>query len=217
MVKDLILKIIYLKSVDSTQTYLKQQILSGAVIKSLGVVADIQTNGVGSRNNTWQGLQGNLFFSFAIPLDDLAKDLKIESASIYFAQILKDILESMGSKIWLKWPNDFYIENKKIGGMMTNIIKNHLVCGIGLNLVASPKNFSVLDISIDKNELIKIYTKNIEKSFLWKQIFSKYKLNFHLSQKYNTHNNNLKISLENSILQDDGSVEINGERIYSSR
>jgi len=217
MVKDLILKIIYLKSVDSTQTYLKQQILSGAVIKSLGVFADIQTNGVGSRNNTWQGLQGNLFFSFAIPLDDLAKDLKIESASIYFAQILKDILESMGSKIWLKWPNDFYIENKKIGGMMTNIIKNHLVCGIGLNLVASPKNFSVLDISIDKNELIKIYTKNIEKSFLWKQIFSKYKLNFHLSQKYNTHNNNLKISLENSILQDDGSVEINGERIYSSR
>jgi BirA family biotin operon repressor/biotin-[acetyl-CoA-carboxylase] ligase len=101
--------------------------------------------------------------------------------------------------------------------MMTNIIKNHLVCGIGLNLVASPKNFSVLDISIDKNELIKIYTKNIEKSFLWKQIFSKYKLNFHLSQKHNTHNNNLKISLENSILQDDGSVEINGERIYSSR
>ena len=145
MVKDLILKIIYLKSVDSTQTYLKQQILSGAVIKSLGVVADIQTNGVGSRNNTWQGLQRNLFFSFAIPLDDLAKDLKIESASIYFAQILKDILESMGSKIWLKWPNDFYIENKKIGGMMTNIIKNHLVCGIGLNLVASPKNFSVLE------------------------------------------------------------------------
>jgi BirA family biotin operon repressor/biotin-[acetyl-CoA-carboxylase] ligase len=97
MVKDLILKIIYLKSVDSTQTYLKQQILSDAVNKSLGVVADIQTNGVGSRNNTWQGLQGNLFFSFAIPLDDLVKDLKIESASIYFAQILKDILESMGS------------------------------------------------------------------------------------------------------------------------
>jgi BirA family biotin operon repressor/biotin-[acetyl-CoA-carboxylase] ligase len=211
------LKIHYLKSVDSTQTYLKQQILSNLVNESLGVVADIQTNGVGSRNNTWQSLKGNLFFSFAIPLDDLVKDLKIESASIYFAYILKDTLESFGSNVWLKWPNDFYIDDKKIGGMITNIVKNHLICGVGLNLVSSPENFSVLDINIDKNELIKVYTKNIEKHLSWKQIFSKYKLHFYINQKYCTHYNNLIIYLENAVLQDDGSIEINKERIYSLR
>jgi BirA family biotin operon repressor/biotin-[acetyl-CoA-carboxylase] ligase len=211
------LKIIYLKSVDSTQTYLKQQILSNLVNESLGVVSDVQTNGLGSRNNIWQGIKGNLFFSFAIPLDNLPKDLKIESASIYFAHILKDTLESMDSKIWLKWPNDFYIDDKKIGGMITNMVKNYLVCGVGLNLVSSPKNFSVLDIKIDKNELIKTYIKNIEFFPSWKQIFSKYKLSFHYNKIYYTHNGNSRISLENAFLQDDGSVVVNGERIYSLR
>ena len=211
------MKILYLKSVDSTQTYLKQQILSNLVNESLGVVADIQTNGIGSRNNTWQSLKGNLFFSFAIPLDDLVKDLKIESASIYFAYILKDTLESLGSNVWLKWPNDFYIDDKKIGGMITNIVKNYLVCGVGLNLVSSPKNFSVLDIDLDKDELIKAYTKNIEKHLSWKQIFSKYKLHFYINQKYDVHYNNLMISMEKAVLQDDGSIEVNNERIYSLR
>ena len=211
------MKIHYFKSLESTQTYLKSAILDLELKAPLAIVCDEQTNGVGSRDNTWQGLEGNLFLSFAIKLEDLTHDLKLESASIYFSQILKDTLEKFGSKVWLKWPNDFYVEDKKVGGMITNIVKDTLVCGVGLNLVASPKSFAYVDVKIDRDELLKRYTKNIEKKLSWKQIFSKYKLNFYLNQKYYTHNNNLRISLENAKLQDDGSVVINGERIYSLR
>jgi BirA family biotin operon repressor/biotin-[acetyl-CoA-carboxylase] ligase len=217
MVKDYLLKITYLKSVDSTQTHLKSLIKTSFIEFSHAIVADEQTDGVGSRDNAWQGYDGNLFLSFAIRLKDLPKDLKLESASIYFAYILKDTLESLGSNVWLKWPNDFYVNDKKIGGMITNVVEDFIVCGVGLNLLNAPQNFTILDIKIQRNKLLEIYIENIEKNFLWKQVFSNYKINFYKSQKYYTHNNNLRISLENAELQDDGSIIIDNERIYSLR
>ena len=209
--------ITYLESVDSTQSYLKN-IVKKEKIKSLhAVVANIQTDGIGSRNNSWTGIKGNLFLSFAIPLNDLPDDLKLESSSIYFAYLLKETLADIGSELWLKWPNDFYIDELKTGGMITNITNDTLVCGVGLNLIDSPDGFGVLDISISNIGLIKQYFEKVEKKISWKQVFSKYRLEFYRNQNFFTHNNNLKISLGDAELQSDGSIIINGERIYSLR
>jgi len=211
------LNLLYLESVDSTQNYLKELVRSSTIELPHAVVAKTQTDGVGSRGNAWSGLDGNLFLSFAIPLKDLPRDLKIESSSIYFAHILKETLRECNSSVWLKWPNDFYIDELKIGGMITNIVKETLICGVGLNLVVAPEGFGILDIVISKEELLKQYLKNIEKNILWKQVFSKYKLEFYKNQKFSTHTNNLRISLEGASLQSDGSIIINGERIFSLR
>ena len=208
---------LYLKSVDSTQNHLKNLIKSKSVELPYAVVSDIQTAGVGSRNNSWSGMEGNLFLSFAIPLNDLPSDLKLESSSIYFAFILKDVLNNLNSSIWLKWPNDFYIDDIKLGGMITNVVDNTLICGVGLNLVNAPKGFTTLDIDIDREELVEKYFKNIEKNVSWKQVFSKYKLEFYRNQKFFTHNNSLRISLDEASLQSDGSIVVNNERIYSLR
>jgi len=211
------LRITYLKSVDSTQVYLKKLLQEKKVEIPHAVVADIQTNGVGSRDNTWNGMDGNLFLSFVISLDDLPRDLKLESSSIYFAYLLKDVLTNLNSSVWLKWPNDLYIKDKKIGGMITNVVDNYLVCGVGLNLVNSPKEFEKLDINICKYELLKLYLQNIEKKYLWKQVFSKYKLEFYRNKKFYTHSDNMKISLDTASLQNDGSIIIDDKRIYSLR
>ena len=212
------MQILYLKEVDSTQKYIKNLLKTNSKNKlPIAVSAELQTDGIGSRDNSWIGIRGNLFLSFAIPIKNLPKDLKIESASIYFSYILKDLLTQYGSNIWIKWPNHFYIDNKKIGGMITNIVDDILICGVGLNIIESPEKFSKLDIKISKNNLLEKYFMNIEKNILWKQIFSKYKLEFYKNKKYYTHNKNLKISLEDASLCDDGSIIINGERIYSLR
>jgi len=208
---------LYLNSVGSTQTHLKNLLKSSNLELPFAVVANIQTDGVGSRDNSWTGLEGNLFLSFAISLEDLPEDLKLESASIYFSYLLKDVLTNLNSSVWIKWPNDFYIDNAKIGGMITNIVGKTLLCGVGINLVNSPDSFKNLDIVINRDKLLMLYFKNIEKRVSWKQVFSKYKLEFPLNQKFYTHNNNLKISLADAKLQSDGSIVINGERIYSSR
>ncbi|MGE0738136.1 biotin--[acetyl-CoA-carboxylase] ligase [Sulfurimonas sp.] len=211
------MQILSLESIDSTQKYLKELIAQGRVTPPYAVVASIQTSGVGSRDNVWQGEENNLFLSFAIPLSDLPQDLKLESASIYFSHIMKETLEEFGSKVWLKWPNDFYINDKKIGGMITNLVGECIVCGIGLNLQNAPDGFDKLDISIKREKLLESYFSNIEKKSLWKQVFSKYKLEFYKNQNFYTHEKNLIISLGEAALQGDGSIVINGERIYSRR
>ena len=211
------MKILYLESVDSTQTHLKKLLRSKKVQAPYAVIANMQTAGLGSRDNDWTGIDGNLFLSFAISIDTLPQDLKLESASIYFAHLLKEVLESLGSRVFLKWPNDFYIDTIKIGGMITNILGDNLICGVGLNLVDSPKEFESLDIKISKNILMKEYFNLIEKRVLWKQVFSKYKIEFDRSKSFYTHYNSLRISLGKAILQNDGSIIINEKRIYSTR
>ncbi|MDT8339196.1 MAG: biotin--[acetyl-CoA-carboxylase] ligase [Sulfurimonas sp.] len=211
------MQILYLESVDSTQKYLKELIHEGKISLPYAVVANSQTAGVGSRENSWIGVTDNLFLSFAISLEQLPKDLKLESASIYFSYILKETLKEFGSEVWLKWPNDFYVKNQKVGGMITNLLKESLVCGVGLNIAKAPDNFTKLDVDIHRDELIKSYFINIEKKSSWKQVFSKYKLEFYRNQNFHTHSKNLRISLEGASLQSDGAVVVNGERIYSLR
>ena len=211
------MKIRYLEEIDSTQLYLKKLVREKKITPPYGVIANIQSSGVGSRDNKWIGIEGNLFLSFAIALDELPKDLKLESASIYFAYLLKETLCDLGSQVWLKWPNDFYVEDKKIGGMITTIEDNILISGVGINLVDHPDSFSKLDINISRDEILKNYIENIDKKLRWKQVFSKYKLEFYKSKDFSAHIKNTKISLNNVSLQSDGSIMYKNERIYSLR
>jgi BirA family biotin operon repressor/biotin-[acetyl-CoA-carboxylase] ligase len=211
------LRVTYLKEVDSTQKHLKELIKSKKIKLPHAVVADIQSDGIGSRENSWQGFSGNLFLSFGVPLDSLPDDLKLESSSIYFAYLLKDVLTSLNSSVWLKWPNDFYIKESKIGGMITNVVGDALVCGVGINLQKAPKGFEILDISVSREKILEEFFKLERKKISWKQVFSKYKLEFYRNKSFFTHENDLKISLGDATLESDGSIIINGKRIYSLR
>ena len=211
------MKIIRLDEVDSTHKYLKDYISKNEYINPLCIVTDLQTQGIGSRGNSWIGRKGNLFFSFTLDINSLPKDLPLQSISIYFTYILKNILKNIGSQVWIKWPNDFYIENKKIGGTITSMSKNLIFCGIGLNLLDVEKEYEKLDIKIEVDEVLKNYFFEIEKKISWKQIFSDFKIEFEKSKKFQTTIDNQKISLESAILNDDGSIQINNKKVFSLR
>lgn len=211
------MKTLFFKSLPSTQTHLKNLLKQDNTIGSLAVVADIQTAGIGSRDNSWSSEEGNLFLSFSIKISDLPQDLKIESASIYFSYLLKETLSELGSRILVKWPNDLYLDDKKVAGMITHMQDDRLVCGVGVNLVGSADGFSHLDIEISKEIILKNYFINIAKNFLWKQVFSKYKLEYLTNKNLYAHIKGIKTPLSDAELQDDGSLKINGERIYSLR
>ena len=211
------MQILWFDELGSTQTYLKEKLRSGELSSPVAIVASKQTDGIGSRGNSWIGLDGNLFFSFAISRDTLPNDLSLESSSIYFSYILKECLEEENSALWLKWPNDFYIDNSKIGGTITFLRDSDLICGIGLNLIKSPEGFAHLDIEIDKKDLLNKFFKKIKKKSSWKQIFSKFEVEFAQSKSHHTHFGDNTISLENASLNEDGSLSVNGQRIYSLR
>lgn len=127
-----VMKIVLLDEIDSTHTYLKNEIRKNGFTTPLCVATTLQTNGIGSRGNSWIGQKGNLFFSFVLKQEHLPDDLPLQSASIYFSFVLKLVLQEQGSNTWLKWPNDFYIEDKKIGGTITSVAKDLIYCGFNI-------------------------------------------------------------------------------------
>ena len=171
---------------------------------------------MGSRNNRWESGEGNLFLSFTLGRAELPEDLPLSSASIYFGFLLKETLEEYGSGAWLKWPNDIYIGEEKVGGLITQVTGEFLICGIGLNLISSDF-FASLDVKIERNDLIKTYFFKLKKSPEWKKIFSKFRIEFFKSKGAYAHVDGEKLSLENALLQDDGSLIINGKRVFSLR
>jgi len=211
------LEILYFKRIDSTQKYLCEAIKEKTLHAPLAVLTEEQYAGVGSRENTWIGEEGNFFVSIALPLASLPKDLALGSASIYFSYIMKKVLFELGSTVWLKWPNDFYFSDKKVGGTITKKVGDNLVFGIGINLKSSPKGYSNLGENIMAKPLLNLYLKVLEKYPTWKQVFSEFEIEFNLSRRFSIHNKSKKLSLINAQLCDDGSLLIDGKRVYSLR
>lgn len=208
---------IYLNKVASTHTYLQNYIKQNGYTKPTAVITQNQTNGIGSRDNKWIGEKGNLFFSFVLDVKNLPKDLSLSSASIYFSFLLKEILQSKGSKVWIKWPNDFYLKNKKIGGTITNLKNNLLYCGIGLNLNNINNEYASLDIEFKLKEYLELFFLEISKQKNWKQIFSKYLIEFENSRTFKVTIDNSKTSLQNAVLNSDGSITLDNKKVFSLR
>jgi len=217
MESDWSVETLWLDKVDSTQTFLLDELKSKRLHAPICVGAIKQTSGRGSRGNNWLGEEGNFFISIAINRSSLPSDLKLESSSIYFAYILKEVLKDLGSKVWLKWPNDFYLGEKKLGGLITNLAGESLVCGVGINLKNAPEPFTTIDIEISPEELSNLYMSHLKSFPSWKQIFSKFQLEFERSKSFSTHSNNTIIELKEAVLYEDGSLECNGQRIFSLR
>ena len=214
------MEIHYHKSLDSTHLFLEKSLRDKTLKPPVAIVSESQTAGVGSGENSWSSLDGNLFLSFCIPKSTLPVDLPISSASIYFSYLMKEVLLELGSKVWLKWPNDFYIKDKKIGGTITRLLSGETVlCSIGINLKFAPKNFDILDINVKKNKLLDLYFLKLKQDIFWKKIFSIYEIEFEKSKRFTYYDKHAqkRVSLKDAILNDDGSITIEDRKVYSLR
>jgi len=211
------LEIKYFDKLASTQTYLIESLQKTNEKAPISVMTEEQNAGLGSRENEWSGGEGNFFASIAVKIDDLPSDLPLSSASIYFSFIMKKVLLELGENIWLKWPNDFYNNDDKIGGTITKKVNDTLVCGIGINLKKSQNGYSALQSDISPQSLLEKYLLALELYPKWKQIFSEYEIEFELSKKFSVHIENYQKSLSDASLQPDGSLIIDGKKVFSLR
>ncbi len=211
------MKFIKLQTVPSTHIYLRDYIKLNGYIEPVCVFSQMQTKGIGSRGNSWDGEKGNLFFSFVLHKDILPKDIKLQSLSIYFSFLLKQTLIKMGSKVWIKWPNDFYIGNNKIGGTITSSTKDLVYCGIGINLIKMKTEFYSLDIPLNIVECLNLFFELIKEKIPWKQVFSSFKVEFQNSKNFKATIDGKKVSLKDAILQNDGSIKIYDKKVFSLR
>ncbi len=182
-------KIDYFTQIDSTQKYLLKKI-EKEDLNYYCIWSDYQTSGIGTKGRNWKGKKGNLFLSFVVDLKEF-DFIPIQSLSIYFSFLVFEILKKYQSNLIIKWPNDIYILNnepKKIAGILVNVKKKKIICGIGINTKFAPEIDSeyksgCLDIDIKNDKIVKEILAAVEKKERWENIFYKYQKIFNKSKR----------------------------------
>lgn len=124
---------LHFKKIDSTQLYLKENILSLLEVTPFILIsAEEQSNGIGRSGNSWVHNPGSIAFSFTIAPNKILTVTPIEIGLI----IVKFFHEKYKIVIKLKWPNDLMDSNNfKVGGLISNFQNpNVLIIGVGINL-----------------------------------------------------------------------------------
>lgn len=84
-------------------------------------VADYQTAGRGQAGNRWESEHSkNLLFSMAVRPSPMPVNRQFV-LSMAHAIALKEALDKYGIKVLLKWPNDIYVGNRKLGGTLIEL------------------------------------------------------------------------------------------------
>ena len=151
-------KIVYLDSVDSTNNYVANLVKSSKIDHGTAIMADVQTAGKGQRGAIWQAEAGeNILLSVFLKPDKLSVSQQV-LLTFFAANSIREVLRKIGISATIKWPNDIYVGNKKIAGILIeNSISNnhivHLILGIGLNV--NQLNFegvNATSIQLETNE-----------------------------------------------------------------
>ena len=170
-----------------------------------------QKKGRGRKGRVWKSKVGDLTCSILIKKKlDISEMGKI---NIIIVSIIINIFEDLGlNKVKFKWPNDIFINKKKIAGILieTSVSKNtvtQFIIGIGVNIKSRPNDLKYSSTSLFENKLnIKAHSlffniikrlyffienyKNIEFLYLSKKLSSRFFNKKSLINVYNGNNKN---------------------------
>jgi BirA family biotin operon repressor/biotin-[acetyl-CoA-carboxylase] ligase len=131
--------IMFLENLPSTNTYASNLLKKGNPQEGTIIHTNYQSAGRGQQGNKWESTNGNnlllsiiLYPSFINPSCQFVISMAISLG-------ICDFLSGIISDCCIKWPNDIYVNNDKIAGLliensiMGNTIENTIV-GIGLNV-----------------------------------------------------------------------------------
>lgn len=125
----------------STNDWLKEHAREGAAAWT-AVRADRQIAGRGRGGHEWVSLPGDLFLSFVVPAP--------ERRPLTLLPLLVGVAVAEATGEWgvaarLKWPNDVWVGQGKLGGVLVESSSDGraapaIVAGVGLNLSLDPKH-----------------------------------------------------------------------------
>ena len=169
------------ETIDSTQKEIWRKIESGNIENGTLVIAKTQSSGIGTHGRKWYANEeGNIIFSFVIKQNVSIN--KLENITLEIAEIFVEIFKKMYDiSIEIKKPNDLMINNKKIGGILTESkvmkdIAEYIVIGVGINTNEKPKEEEVIynstsikkefNIDVDNYKVIMEFCNLFEKNFI---------------------------------------------------
>lgn len=159
-------EIIHIDETDSTNNWLRNRTEAQT---SCVVVADFQTSGRGQGSNKWESERGqNLLCSILLHPKDIPANKQF-LISIAMANSIAKVVSKYVKNVSVKWPNDIYVGDRKICGILIenrlqgDVIKDSIL-GVGLNVNQlrfvsdAPNPISLANLtgkSFDRDELLK--------------------------------------------------------------
>lgn len=134
------MQIIKLNAIDSTNQYLHDLIGQISLEDFAVITARYQTKGRGQRSTIWQSEKDkNLIISILKKEIDLNPQHQFLLNIVVSLAVFKTLQAFKIPKLSIKWPNDILSHDKKIGGILIELIlkKNTIdkaIIGIGLNI-----------------------------------------------------------------------------------
>jgi len=124
-----------LPEIDSSNSELMRRARAGQHEATL-LVAESQTAGRGRMGRVWQSQPGDsLTFSLSLPL--APRDWSGLSLAVGLS-----LAESLHPDVGLKWPNDLWFQDRKLGGILVEAAsmggRSQVVVGVGLNIRPRP-------------------------------------------------------------------------------
>lgn len=129
----------HIASTDSTNRLIRELNQTLPLQHGHCLYADFQTAGKGQAGNSWESAAGaNLLFSVWLETRQFPVMEQFLLSEVVAVSIV-DVLRRYLPDVELKWPNDIYVGNKKLGGILieTTIQKGvmtNAVVGVGLNV-----------------------------------------------------------------------------------
>jgi len=167
----------HFNKIDSTNLWAKENLKTFDRNSSYIITADSQSNGQGSKSRNWHSPEGGLYCTICIPLTESKKNIHTLSllTGICISDTLSnnnnnnnnicisDTLSNDNIDIQLKWPNDLILNNKKIGGILSeSIIENNinwLIIGFGINMNTKFEDIEAINRPLYPASSIYIETK----------------------------------------------------------
>ena len=144
---------IHLEQIDSTNSYLRKNAAllcdnADDCFKAVVVTAENQTSGRGQRGNVWLSQSGvNLLMSILVHPLFLPVGQQFRLSQIVALSLCR-AMRGYGIDASLKWPNDIYVGNRKLAGILIELdysgsVVGQAVIGIGLNV--NQTEFAAMD------------------------------------------------------------------------
>jgi BirA family biotin operon repressor/biotin-[acetyl-CoA-carboxylase] ligase len=108
-----------------------------------------QTGGIGRRGRSWWSGEGNLALSLGLRLESVPPLLPFQAGLALFDTVAPYL--PAGADLRLKWPNDLYLNGRKLAGLLVQVRQGagpaDIVLGIGLNLKEAPPDLEAIALS----------------------------------------------------------------------
>lgn len=139
----LVNNVLYYDTIDSTNNKAKELAKRGSVHGSL-VVAKSQTSGKGRLGRSFDSLSDDGLY-FSLMLRPRVNPNHLSGITLVAAlAVSKSIDKISGTKTSIKWPNDIYLGQKKLAGILTEAGSDYVALGIGINVNTSSFNDELL-------------------------------------------------------------------------